>query len=301
MRSTKLIAIVATAIAVSTAAPAQGAANASSGKIVFEGDGGGSWGLSVMRPDGSAVIRLHSAPDAADGSWSPNGKQVAFEKEVEPGNVEVFVMNADGTDVRRLTDSPGPDVWPDWFPDGRRIAFTSFRSGPPNIYAMNADGSGVEALTNETDTGSLQPSVSSTGQRIVFQRSKEFEPPAIWVMNADGSGQEPVTEPAGYVNVDPQFSPDGRRIVFASNRLGGFEIFLMNADGSNQVALTGSPGADFNPTFSPDGRSIAWWKLRGGTGDIWVMDADGTSETNVTNTPSTFEGFPDWAPGHLDS
>jgi Tol biopolymer transport system component len=298
MRYAKVIAIAAAAIVLS-ATSAHGAASANAGKIVFEGDRSGAWGLSVMRPDGTGVVDLDAPVGAADGSWSPNGKQIAFSADVG-GDIELFVMNADGTGVRQLTHSPGPDIWADWFPNGKDVAFTSFRSpsGAPNIYAVSVAGGDVRAITDETDTGSMQPAVSPNGKQILFQRSTQFEPPTIWVVNADGSNAEPLTEPGPYSDQDPAWSSDGNRIAFSSNRLGGYEIFAMDADGSDQVALTGSPGGDFNPVFSPDGHSIAWWKLRGGQGDIWVMDAAGENETNVTNSP-TFEGFPDWHQGHL--
>ena len=129
-------------------------------RIAFEGDRFSSWGLSVMKPDGTDATDLLAPYGAADVSWSPNGQMVAFEGDPNgDGNLEVFVMNADGTNVRQLTDSPDWDYWPDWFPNGRQIAFTSLRNGVPNIYIMNADGSDQQAF-DDIEFGSFEPDVA---------------------------------------------------------------------------------------------------------------------------------------------
>jgi Tol biopolymer transport system component len=275
------------------------AANANSGTIGFEGDTFSPWGLSAMEPDGSGVVDLQAPLGAADLSWSPNGQRVAFEADPNgDGNLEVFVMDADGTNLLQLTDSAGRDYWPDWFPDGQRIAFTSERNGAPNIYVMNADGSDQVALTDDPDVANMQPDVSPNGQHILFQRESFVEPPTIWVMNADGSDRHALTAQGLHADTDPQWSPNGRTIVFSSNREGTFEIYVMEADGADPVQLTASPGADITPTFSPDGQHIAWSKIRGIQGDIWLMNRDGSGQVNITNSPQ-FEGFPDWHQGNL--
>jgi Tol biopolymer transport system component len=293
--------VVAPLVALSSVSLAVAAANPSGSRIAFEGDRSAPWGLSVMQPDGTNISDLPALPGAADVSYSPNGKRVAFEADPNgDGNLEVFVMNVDGTNLMQLTDSPAPDYWPDWFPDGKRIAFTSLRDGPPHIYVMDADGSNQHAVTDTTnfEFGSLEPDVSPNGRQIVFMRSREFEPPSIWTIDVDGSNLTEITASGPHADLDPQFSPNGRQIVFSSNRGGTFEIYVMHADGSNVAQLTTSAGGDFNPTFSPDGRQIAWWKQRFGSGDIWIMNRDGSGQVNITNSPE-FEGFPDWHPGHL--
>lgn len=279
----------------------ESAASPNASRIAFEGNLFGGWGIAVMKPDGSGVTDLQTPLGAADASWSPNGKYIAFETDPNgDGNREIFVMDADGTNVRQLTDSPAPDYWPDWFPNGQQLAFTSLRDGAPNIYVMNADGSDQHSITDTTSlVGSYQPDVSPNGKQVLFMRSLQFEPPKIWVINTDGSGLTQLTPDALYVDNDAQWSPNGQQIVFSSNRTGGSEIFVMDASGAALAQLTASPGGDFNPTFSPDGRQIAWWKLRFGFGDVWTMNLDGTNQVNLTNTPTTFEAFPDWHQGHL--
>ena len=268
-------------------------------KIAFEGDRFGAWTLGAMQPDGSGIVKLNAPDGAADASWSPNGHQLAFEADPNgDGNLEIFVMNADGTNLRQLTDSPGWDFWPDWFPNGQQIAFTSLRSGVPNIYVMNVDGSDQHALTNGAELGCFEPDVSPNGKDVIFMCSPQFAPPTIWTIGIDAGVLTPVTQPGPYEDLDPQWSPTGQRVVFSSSRSGVPKIWVMDADGGNMTQLTTAPGVDFDPTFSPDGQQIAWWKLRGGQGDIWVMNADGSGQLNLTNSPAT-EGFPDWHQGHL--
>jgi Tol biopolymer transport system component len=276
------------------------AASPVAGKIAFErSDDGFVNTLFAMRSDGSGVTELGSPSGAADASWSPNGRQVAFEMTPEgEDHPDIFVMNADGTDVRRLTNDPAPDVWPDWFPNGTQLAFTSSRDGFPNVYLINADGSEERPLITSA-FGRLEPAVSPSGRQIAYMGSPAPDvPETVWVANVDGTDEHQIS--SGPRDTDPTWSNSGRRIAFASNRLGGNEIFVMNADGSDQHAVAPAPGNDFAPTWSPDDKQIAWSKIRFGDMNVWVMSADGSgSPTQLTSSPA-FEGFPDWAPGHLD-
>ena len=191
---------------------------------------------------------------------------------------DIFSANADGSDRKRLTTTPGYDAEATINRDGR-IVFTSVRDGDMEIYAMNGDGSDIRRLTHRPgpDGG---PFFSADGQRIVFRgrpltpgpeltdymsllRDGLWRPTSleIFVMNADGSNLHQVTSLGG-ANFAPFFTPDGTRIIFASNhhnpRGRDFELYLINSDGSGLERVTVNPTFDGFPMFSPDGKHLVF-------------------------------------------
>ena len=164
------------------------------------------------------------------------------------GDIEIYVMNTDGSGVTRLTDNPARDVAQSWSPDGRRITFASDRDGDMEIYVMNTDGSGVTQLTDNPARDVAQ-SWSPDGRRITFASDRDGDM-EIYVMNADGSEVTRLTDNSVYDGVS-SWSPDGRRIVFTSYRSGNYELYVMNADGSGVIRLTDNTGLDGKPSWPP--------------------------------------------------
>jgi dipeptidyl aminopeptidase/acylaminoacyl peptidase len=112
-------------------------------------------------------------------------------------------------------------------------------------------------------------------------------------MNVDGSNQTRLTTTEKVNDVEPAFSPDGSKIAFRSARDGNFEIYSMNADGTNPVRLTENEAIDRDPTYSPDGSRIAFSSIRDGNFELYYMNADGSMETRITT--NTFEDArPSW-------
>ncbi len=239
-----------------------------------------------------------SHPDSgetAEGVFSigiPGEARIAFVSERD-GNLEIYVMNADGSEQTRLTNNQVQDAFPSWSPDRTRIAFSSIRFGRGDIHVMNADGSGHTRLTNfPLNTGTTSPEWSPDGTRILFLHGNE-EGSYLYVMNADGSGQTRLaTGRFDYVS----WSPDGTKISFthapSGQRLG---IYVMNADGSGQTRLTSTVKDDTYSSWSPDGTRIAFDSTRDGKIQIYVMNADGSGQTRLTNT-LTHEATPSWSP-----
>ena len=222
---------------------------------------------------------------------TPLTGRIAFDSERD-GNYDIYVMNADGSNVTRLTNHPERDWGPAWSPDGRRIAFYSERGGNWEIYVMNADGSNVTRLTNHRESD-RSPAWSPDGRRIAFHsfRGGNGE---IYVMNADGSNVTRLTNHPQY-DLHPAWSPDGRRIASMSARDGNPEIYVMNADGSNVTRLTNHPEMDEAPAWSPDGRRITFTSFRDENYEIYVINADGSNVTRLTNHPEQ-DSSPAWSP-----
>ncbi len=223
-------------------------------------------------------------------------------------NEDIYVMNADGTNVQQLTKNPGPEFDPMWSPDGKRIVYRDSRRGPnrdDEIYVMNANGSGQTNLTNNpaNDWG---PAWSTDGTKIAFNSSRAGQLPQLFVMNADGSGLKQLTErEAEY----PTWSPDGTKIAFMSSTP-DYEIYVIIADGSGGTQITNSSGSDGWPAWSPDGKKIVFESERddcrisnrpdcrrsGDIGpfyDLWIMNADGSGQTRLTQI---FGQFSAWSP-----
>ena len=211
------------------------------------------------------------------------------------GNAEIYIMNPDGSDQRRLTHENASDDTPALSPDGSMIAFASQRDGGTfEIFLMNADGTNQRRLTDFTKLGigAVQPAWSPDGKRIVFKsRVKRID---IYVINVDGTGLVKLTDEPRGVNT-PAWSPDGRKIAFASLRHGPPEMYVMNPDGSGQVRLTFNTWRDVRPSWSPDSRRIAFHSDRDGEMEIYVMNADGSDTRRLTRNP-TEDGFPSWSP-----
>jgi len=210
--------------------------------------------------------------------WSPDGGKIVFVGQVRNAaglsDMEIFVINADGSDLRQLTDSStfhvetghaetgeaghshhtGWNSVPAWSPDGSKILFSSNRDGnpvTPILYTMNPDGSGQQKFGLFTDVDGSDPDWSAANNRIVLARGTAAKRD-IWVM--DGGSPFPLLTAKKLTdNIDnnhnPKWSPDGRQIAFVSDTHGSDDVFIMNADGSNVRRLTYDESVDDFPAW----------------------------------------------------
>ncbi len=234
----------------------------------------------------------------------PKGK-VLFYTWVTSNNTEIFVVNADGTNLMRLTNQEGFDDNAVWSPDGSKIAFTSTRfNNGWDICIMSADGTNVQRVTaNNGPWTNSGPSWSPDGKQIVFQSDRDtFNPQdyrgtqQLYIINADGSELRRLTNDASVEDLHPSWSPDGTRIIFSS----AGRIQSIDPDGKNRTTLAASSSTDYSgPAWSPDGRMIVFsaYALRsaGVLSNILIMRADG-SDIHPLSDKMTPGNSPEWSP-----
>jgi Tol biopolymer transport system component len=230
------------------------------------------------------------SPTAAPPQYPPesSGDMIAFTSDRGDGEGDIFVMNADGSDQRRLTNGPSYDAWPAWSPNGSQIAFTSARNGNADIYVMDADGTSLQRLTDDVESD-FWPDWSPDGTQIAFVSRRDGNS-ELYVVDVEGSSLQRLTNTPGREDF-PAWSPDGPRIVF-SRIEGNDGTFVMDADGSNEQRLLNYPVLE--PAWSPNGTRIAFGSDHGGLRAIYVMDADGSNLQKLSNTRAG-ENCPDWS------
>lgn len=273
---------------------------------IFGADG--NVDIHSVLPNGHADRLLTTDPgfDACP-AYSADGQQIAFCSN-RSGAFEIWAMSKTGANQHQVTHLGGRAVFPDWSPDGSRIAFSGAEGTDPahEIYTVDAaTGGDLTALTSCAGYGAGcfndYPAYSPDGTRVVFIHADDRDANGtpvneqVWVMNADGSAKTQLTSDAVGHDQVPDWSPDGTRIAYEDGDFGSSRIFVMNADGSGEHQLTFGPGDDLGPAWSPDGSRIAFVRDLG-TPDrpVMVMNADGSNQHAVH--PGGLQLVPAWQP-----
>jgi len=259
-------------------------------------------------------------------------RQIAFVSD-RHGNSEIFVVNADGSKLKRLTTNEAEDSSPTMSPDGKKIAFTSDRDGNSEIYVVNTNGTGLTRLTNSSGN-ELWPKWSPNGKQIAFW-SRDDNQSDIFVMDADGSNSANLTQD-NQEDLYPNWMPKGDLIVYLSLRDGGYQFYSISTDGSGLKKLdSGLPPSKHDPSqimgifidadvssrqiqfftkkegivpfedpglalgefpaWSPDSTKIAFHSNRDGNMEIYVVNED-RSHLNRLTANNAHDMFPCWSP-----
>jgi dipeptidyl aminopeptidase/acylaminoacyl peptidase len=299
-----IVALLVSALVVSTPSPPfQGQIAFTTGRssnsslAVFDGGVSGFIG-TVLNRNPRALTEQTSIESPP--SWSPDGSRIAFAQRGEAG-IDLYVMNADGSSVQRLTDDGQNNHYPTWSPDGRQIAFSRDAGGGNlDIFTIEVNFSdpanvAVSDMVNITNDPASDdyPAWSPDGTQIAFSSTRgENGRWNIYLLDLNSGEVQALTINNGD-NTSPAWSPDRFRLSFESNRQrlgpgsiigsGGlnasaeqaasnWDIYVMDTDGSGVVPITKSPGTDRYPRWSPDGAQLIFTSDRDGDFDLYLVD-----------------------------
>jgi len=281
------------------------------------------------------IRQLTYGGENAEAYFSPDGRSLIFQSTRDGRTCDQqYTIRLDGTGLRRVSDGTGKTTCGFYLDGGRRIIYASthaadttcpprpdpsagyvWRLDPFDLFTANADGSNRKRLTSY-GVYTAEATLSPDGKKVVFTSMKDGDLD-IYTMNVDGSDIRRLTDAPGY-DGGPFFSHDGKMIVYRANhptgaeletyrgllargmvRPGRMEIFVMNADGTNQRQITSLGGANFAPFFTPDDKRIIFSSNhrnpRSRNFDLYVVNLDGTGLEQIT-THEEFDGFPMFSP-----
>ena len=239
------------------------------------------------------VVSLFIQMQIAVNGYASRRTKIAFASSLD-GNLNIYVMDGDGGNRRRVTVNPARDWLPAWSPDGKKIAFVSNRNNVNKdhmqIWVIDADGKNPIRLTDGWVDS--YPDWSPDGTKILYDahlvpEEHDLAPGGIAVMDADGNNKRLVKNARG---LHPTWSPDGKRIAFISTVDVINHVFVMDADGRNRMQLTHDFVRKRLPSWSHDGKRIAYV----GDNVIWVVDSDGENPRQLTWHVT--ESHPTWSP-----
>jgi dipeptidyl aminopeptidase/acylaminoacyl peptidase len=239
-----------------------------------------------------------NTPAQLDSLTGSGGGVIAYCSQPASGNdlnEDIYAINADGSGNTRIIDAPIGLNYPDWSPDGERLAVIGYVSESTwSIYAFDADGTNLQRLTTMDDVWDTDPSWSPNGSQIAFTRiyPSQNNRAEIWIMNADGSNQHWI----GIEGGSAKWSPDGTRLIYHSIKSDNYDVYTCNTAGTNEQQLTSTPDGEITPAWSPDGSQIAVTAV----GDdfshqVYVMNSDGTNLRPLTDG-ETGAAAPRWSP-----
>ena len=259
----------------------------------------------------TALVVLVASPAVADIS----GK-IVFTSDRD-GNPNVYIVNADGTGEKQLTDDDASDDQPCLSPDGNTVVFISGRKGNNDVWLVKSGGGGEKRIT-KTDAMEYDPSFTPDGESVVFTRDKgdskviikldlssgteetlaegymarmSSDSTQLIYVSSESGDEELYIESANLTNSKksdtwPSFSLDGSKVIFASRREGDYDTYVMNRDGSACKPILTSENSEDRAVFSPDGGYIAVASDAGGDYEISIYDKDGSLVKQLTDNDS---------------
>jgi Tol biopolymer transport system component/pimeloyl-ACP methyl ester carboxylesterase len=259
---------------------------------------------ATLAPTATATPQPTDTPTPVPTHTGSGGGVIAYCYQPLTGGSlhQIYAINADGSDNRRLIKAPIGLNHHDWSPDGQMIAAVGYvNQSTWSVYVFDIDGSDLTRLTNTAGVWDSEPSWSPDGTRIAFTRiyPDQDNREEVWVMNASGSSPHWI----GVEGFAAKWSHDGSRFIYTSHRSGNYEIYTSRIDGTDEQQVTSTSANEAFPAWSPDGSQIAYSASTGEwntvenakTYELYVMDADGTHVHQLTDN-AAYDGNPRWSP-----
>lgn len=222
--------------------------------------------------------------------------EIAFLNASRNGKKELMLMDYDGHNLRQVTHENSIVLTPAWSPDGRRIAFTSYAAGNPDLYSVTL-ATGRRIFLSDRPGLNTAPAWSPDGKHLALVLSRRGNS-EIYLADAHGGNLKPLTSTRG-INTSPNWSPDGKKIVFTSDREGTPQIYVMDASGAHVRRLSHGTGYADQAVWSPRGDRIAFSAREGGVFQIIVLDLATGEQIPITPDAGNNE-HPSWSPDGRD-
>ena len=233
----------------------------------------------------SVLVTVNDAPPP------PANPAIVFASDRE-GNRQIYLMDADGSNVTRLTDTGGTAEFPSWSANNEIVYLQD-----DQLTIIGIDGSNVRPVSADggaTFVGGIQPAWSPDGTRIAFVVEQDDNNSDLYVIDANGANLTQLTTAQGQ-DQHPSWSPDGNQIAFSTERDGQFEIYVYNLNNGEETRITQDDARDVQPAWSRNGAQIAFASDRNDNNqEIFVMNANGENVTRLTNSPNT-DTQPSWS------
>jgi len=267
-------------------------------KIYFVSSRSGSKEIWVMDYDGQNQRPItHLGTISLSPRISPDNSRLAFASLGRDGwAIRMYSLELDRLVAFSAGAAGGSNQSPAWSADGTRIAFSSARTGNPEIWVADSSGGNLRKLTNFRGPN-VSPTWNPRTNAQLAWVSGRTGLPQIYTMDLDGANNQRITD-GGYA-VSPSWSPNGQLLAFSWNRKygpgdpGGVDIHVIDLASKNYLQLTHESGSNDFPVWSPDGRHLAFERTIGGHTQIWSMLADGTQQRELTHSGNNFS--PNWS------